>query len=70
MALIQYMLCLTRFQTRFLTSVKFLTYYCLSVILLFRVKEQSLAITFLMRVVQNKTFWLDVRYPQQATVRE
>jgi len=25
---------------------------------------------FLMCVVQIKTFWLDVKYPQQATVRE
>jgi len=26
--------------------------------------------TFLMCVVQIKPFWLDVRYPQQALVRE
>jgi len=29
-----------------------------------------LAITFLICGVQIKTLWLDVRYPQQATVRE
>jgi len=29
-------------------------------------KELSLAITFLMCVVQIKTFWLDVRHLQQA----
>jgi len=28
------------------------------------------AIIFLMCVVYIKTFWLDVRHPQQATVRE
>jgi len=33
-------------------------------------KEKNLAITFLMCVVEIKTFWLDVRYPQQAKTRE
>jgi len=43
--------------------------YFLSIIVLLRAKEQSLAITFLMCVLQIKTFWLDVRYPQQLIVR-
>jgi len=38
-------------QAKFLTSSKVLTYYCLSVILLLRVKKLSLAISFLMCVV-------------------
>jgi len=33
-------------------------------------KEINLAITVLMCVVQNKTFWLDVRVLQQAMARE
>jgi len=37
-------------QAKFLTSAKFLTCCCLSVILLLRIKKKSLAITFLMCV--------------------
>ena len=55
-----------RCQTKFLTFAKFPTQYCCSAIFLLRIKEYSLAITFLKRVVSIKTFWLDVRYPQQA----
>jgi len=39
-----------RCQAKLLTSAKFLTYYCLPLILLLKPKEQSLAITFLMCV--------------------
>jgi len=59
-----------RYQAKFLTSAKFLTCYCLSLILLLRIKKWCLAITFLMCVVQIQTIWLDVRYPEQAIVRE
>jgi len=58
--------CRTWCQAKFLTSVKFLTYFCLSAILLLRVKNYSLAFSFYTCVVQ--TFWLDVRHPQQAIV--
>jgi len=59
-----------RCQAKFLTSAKFLTCYCYSVILLLRIHKQSLAFTFLMYVVYLKTFWFDVRYPKQAIARE
>jgi len=38
-------------QAKFLTSAKFLTCYCYSVILLLRIEKYSLAFTFLMYVV-------------------
>jgi len=41
----------SRCQAKFLTSAKFLTFYCLSVLFLLRVKEQGVAITFLMCAV-------------------
>jgi len=40
-----------RCQANFLTSAKFLTCYCFSVILLLSIKKQSLAITFSMCIV-------------------
>jgi len=52
-------------QAKFLTSEKILTCYYLSVILLLTVKEYSLAITFLLYVIEIKTFWLGVRYPEE-----
>ena len=47
-----------RLQPKFLASANFLTCYCFSVILLLRIKKQSLPISFLMCVVQIETFWL------------
>jgi len=58
--------CVFFFRTR--CQAKFLTYYCLSVIFRLKTKKLNLAITFFMCVVQIKTFWLDVRHPQQATL--
>jgi len=43
-------------QAKFLTSVKFLTYDCLSVVLLLRVKELSLTITLLVVLCKLKYF--------------
>ena len=60
----------TRCQAKFLTSAKFLTCCCFSVILLLRIKKLSLAISFSMCVVEIKAFWLDVRNTQQAIARE
>jgi len=42
----------------------------MSVILLLRVEEWILVITFVMCVVQIKTFRVDVRYQQQSTARK
>ena len=55
---------------KFLTSAKFLTCCCFSVILLLRIKKLCLVLRFLMCVGQIETFRLDVRYPQEAMARE
>jgi len=47
-----------------------LTYYCLSVILRLRVIKFGDYFFDVQYVVQIKTFWLDVRYPQHVAVRE
>jgi len=55
--------------SRLWCQAKFLTYCCLSVILLLRITK-SLAFALLMCGVEFKCFWLGVRYPQQGIVRK